>query len=124
MEWSEANISNEDKMDEGHANVYVKYAIRFFCIDWTGYRKKFSAMPMSGFVFVYIYSYLLFVELEKQLEELVAEFQESFQVFGGPLSVFLKTQWKPRMDELMEQNDKTLDEESLQKITEIGVIME
>ncbi|ESZ91874.1 hypothetical protein SBOR_7739 [Sclerotinia borealis F-4128] len=60
----------------------------------------------------------------EQLEELVAEFQESFQTFGGSFNAFLKTQWLPRICEFFDQNDEELDEESMQKIRDIGVIMD
>ncbi|CAD6457338.1 c5e91163-827b-4479-a9e3-2b4efa627b37-CDS [Sclerotinia trifoliorum] len=54
----------------------------------------------------------------------IIQSQEMFRAFEGSLSIFLKTKWKPRMDKYLAQNDKKMDEESLQKIREIGVITE
>lgn len=62
--------------------------------------------------------------LIEQLDELVAESLEMFRAFEGSLTAFLKTKWKPRIDDYLEQNDEKMDAESLQKIREIGVNME
>lgn len=62
--------------------------------------------------------------LINELESLVSEFQENFKIFDRSLNMFPKTQWKPRMHEILIHNSNKLDEMNLQTIGKIEVIME
>ena len=60
----------------------------------------------------------------QQLESLMAEFDSKLSEVGGTLTLFLGEHWKPRMEEVLNADDETLDEEEQRKMREIGVVLE
>jgi hypothetical protein len=60
----------------------------------------------------------------QQLESLMTEFDAKLSEVGGTLTLFLEEYWKPRMEEILNADDETLDEEEWRKMREIGVVLE
>jgi ankyrin repeat protein len=61
-------------------------------------------------------------ELLSKHENLVSQFCHKFQELGGTLMSFLKGYWQTRMEEVLRE-EKPLDEESIHRLREIGVVL-
>jgi ankyrin repeat protein len=61
-------------------------------------------------------------ELLSKHEDLVSEFCHKFQELGSTLMSFLKGYWQTRMEEVLNE-EKPLDEESIHRLREIGVVL-